>query len=309
MKWWYEPLSKYKHTVDSYDDVLSEIVNVCRFKIGKHIVPNYYIYNDEVGLVDIIKGSEIDPLSIARTKYGGLGYDISLSERKETHEEEYRRIDDIVHRKYKRNVNELIDIEDKLNIAEGNYIEEEIAMNEGKLLVKEYGIKYDIGYKLTPYITRIIETVCLDESDIRNSENIYSFLTEEYDIQHFTEEHSFVIAIKGTKLIGIYPMSKGTDSSCDMSPRMIFKFLLLIGANSFFIVHNHPNGIAVMSQEDYEITLDIIKASEFMDIEFINHIIIGMNDYECIKEDVLEMQNMKCHNVESYYDNYDIEFN
>ena len=309
MKWWYEPLSKYKHTVDSYDEILSEIVNVCRFKIGKHVVPNYYIYNDEDGLVDIIKGSEIDPLSIARTKFGGLGYDISLSERKNNHEEEYKRIDNIVHRKYERNKNELIEIEEKLNIAEGSYIEEEIIMNEGKLLVKEYGIKYDIGYKLTPYITRTIETSYLNDSDIRNCDNIYSFLTEEYDIQHFTEEHSYVFAIKGSKLLGIYPMSKGTDSSCDMSPRMIFKFLLLIGANSFFIVHNHPNGIAIMSQEDYEITLDIIQAADFMDIEFINHIIIGKNDYECIKEDILEMQEMNCSNVEKYYNNYDIEFN
>ena len=307
MKWWYEPLKSHKHTVDTYEEVLTEIVNMCRFKMGKHEVPNYYIYNNEQGLVDIIKGSEIDPLSIARTSYGGLGYDIELKEVKNTFEEEYPRIQAIVNRTYKRSPEELIDIQEKLNIAQGDSIEEELAMSEGKVLLKEFNIKYDAGYNLVPYATRSFETGCIDYSDVYDCSNIPEFLKEEYDVEHLTEEHSFVFAIKGSKMLGVYPMSKGTDGNCDMSPRMIFKFLLLVGANSFIIAHNHPNGNSYMSQDDYEITCDIIKAAKFMDIEFVDHVIIGKDDYSLIKEDVIEMQNMNCTNVMDYYEIYSFD--
>ena len=141
-------------------------------------------------------------------------------------------------------------------------------------------------------------------NDIRN---VYTMLNEIYDINHLTEEHSYIVAFKGSNLLGTYLLSKGTDTSCDMNPRIIYKFLLLSGASSFIIVHNHPLGDLKMSQEDYDVTKTIIETSELMDIEFIDHIIISDNNWICLMEDIREMDISDCSNIKEYYENIESE--
>ena len=45
------------------------------------------------------------------------------------------------------------------------------------------------------------------------------------------------------------------------------------------LVHNHPSGNLTPSQSDVHITKKIKKAGELMDIQLLDHLIVGDNDY------------------------------
>ena len=308
MSWWYTPQDKDKfHKWDEYEDVVFAIAAKCRFKMDKHIVPNYYIYNDN-GLVDIIKGSEIDPLSILR--FDDTENDRAfLSDYREVCEdgdEEFQRLLAIVGRKYYRNAEQLNKIKETVTYCLETYDSIEDIDMWDKYSVKEYSMKYMHGNNLEAYIQRIIniDKNRMKSLEARDMRNIPIILEEAYDMSKLPEECCAVVAYNGDKLIGFTIISKGTSNSCDMDAKVIFRFLLLVGASDFVIVHNHPQGEPRMSQADYEITKSLLQASDFMNINMIEHIIIGIDDYDEILLKVKEMNGYNCSDVFEYYNNY-----
>jgi DNA repair protein RadC len=79
----------------------------------------------------------------------------------------------------------------------------------------------------------------------------------------------------------------GTLDSCPFHPRDIFRVLLRQNAHSFLLYHSHPSGNSEPSSQDLLITESLIKASEFMHIELIDHIIVTKEDYFSFKDNRL----------------------
>lgn len=118
---------------------------------------------------------------------------------------------------------------------------------------------------------------------LTSPEQIYLFLKDQVELK--TQEH----------LIGLYLNTKGelikkrilfigTLNSSVIHPREIFKHAVLHSAASMVIVHNHPSGDPSPSNSDIEVTKIIHKNSMMMDIELLDHVIIGRNRYFSFKE-------------------------
>lgn len=58
----------------------------------------------------------------------------------------------------------------------------------------------------------------------------------------------------------------------------IFKAACLCNASEIMLFHNHPSGQAEKSEEDEQITKQLVKAGKLMGIPLIDHIIIGAGD-------------------------------
>src|SRR5260221_2250719 len=58
-------------------------------------------------------------------------------------------------------------------------------------------------------------------------------------------------------------------------PREVFRSAILRNAASIIIVHNHPSGNAAPSQEDLQITKQIVEAGKIMGILVLDHIIFA----------------------------------
>lgn len=52
----------------------------------------------------------------------------------------------------------------------------------------------------------------------------------------------------------------------------------------FILIHNHPSGDATPSPSDIELTKEILKGAEILRLNFLDHIVIGNNDYKSIME-------------------------
>ena len=97
-----------------------------------------------------------------------------------------------------------------------------------------------------------------------------------YNASVLTEEYMWMIALD-TKCnpIGIFEISHGTVNASLISPREIFMRLCLCGATNFVLIHNHPSGDITPSKEDINVTTQMKEAGKLMNINLLDHIIVG----------------------------------
>ena len=79
-------------------------------------------------------------------------------------------------------------------------------------------------------------------------------------------------------------VSIGTINSCIGHPREIFKSAIVKSAASIIIVHNHPSGDPSPSTEDLTLTRAALQAGKLLDIEVLDHIIVGRGRFISLKE-------------------------
>ncbi len=73
-----------------------------------------------------------------------------------------------------------------------------------------------------------------------------------------------------------------SEGSLDVAPlylREIVKKVLFYGAAAIIVVHNHPSGSPVPSENDWIITDKIIKACKVFDVSVHDHIIVTKDSY------------------------------
>ena len=308
MKWWYTPQNGELYKWNEWEDVVFAIATMCRHKMENHVVPNYYIYCD-IGLVDIIKGSELDVLSILRNgddkldNYKHIYSD--YSERYEDVDEDFERLLAIVRRTYIKPDAQIL-FEKKEIDRINDTVERDFEMERilDKTIIKEYKMKYIHGNNAAAYVSNMTQIsnyklVSELDGDVRN---IPVILDELYDLRKVTEEYCFVFAYNSNNLIGFTCIAHGTIDKCPMDARVIFRFLLLVGATDYIIIHNHPLGKCEMSQLDYEVTKSLLKASEFINITMLEHLIIGKDGYEEVLTDVFDMESLDITDVRKYYE-------
>jgi DNA repair protein RadC len=67
----------------------------------------------------------------------------------------------------------------------------------------------------------------------------------------------------------------GTANASIVGLREIFREAVREGAVSLIVAHNHPSGDPDPSTEDIEVTAKIKEAGRLLDIELLDHVIIG----------------------------------
>ena len=105
------------------------------------------------------------------------------------------------------------------------------------------------------------------------------------NMQFLKKEHlrGLFLDVKN-KLLRDELISVGTVDRTLSHPREIFRPAIEVSAVSFILVHNHPSGDPTPSVEDIEFTKKIKQVSEIMEIDFLDHIIIGDNIFVSLKE-------------------------
>lgn len=97
------------------------------------------------------------------------------------------------------------------------------------------------------------------------------------------------------KLIDVEDLFKGSLTSSTIYPREIIKKAIKHNAISLIFIHNHPSGDPEPSPSDKDITKDLVFAGKLMQIEVLDHIIIGDSKYFSFADDGL---------IEKYNQNY-----
>lgn len=88
------------------------------------------------------------------------------------------------------------------------------------------------------------------------------------------ESFNVLFLNKKNHVKGFYELSKGGIDSTVVDIRLLFGIALKSCSTGIIISHNHPSGSLKRSKADDLITKKIAKASKFLDIAFLDHIIM-----------------------------------
>lgn len=131
--------------------------------------------------------------------------------------------------------------------------------------------------------TRIAQAKARKTLCYHNPYSIAEFYMERF--RHQNVEYILLIMFdSGMHVIGEHILSKGTVNASLLSPREVFIQAFKEQAAGIMILHNHPGGNPVPSDNDLQITERINEAGTLMDIPLIDHIILGDNSYFSFKE-------------------------
>lgn len=119
---------------------------------------------------------------------------------------------------------------------------------------------------------------------IEKSEDIYNFLKEELADKKNEFFYAILLDTKNV-IISKELITKGTLDASLVHPREAFRPAIKKSAKSIIFAHNHPSGNPRPSEEDYNITRRLVDAGNLLDINVLDHIIIGENDYYSFKKE------------------------
>lgn len=107
---------------------------------------------------------------------------------------------------------------------------------------------------------------------VTDPSDLYSYLVP---WQYKAKEHFLAITLDAQcQVINIHEISSGLVNQCLSHPREIFRAAVLDSAVFVIIAHNHPSGGMEFTEEDIELTSEMIKAGEVMKIPVLDHILI-----------------------------------
>ena len=101
------------------------------------------------------------------------------------------------------------------------------------------------------------------------------------------KEHLLVIPVDAAaKPVGIEIVSIGSLNGAVLEPREVFKHAILSNAAGILIIHNHPSGNVIPSEEDCRVTERVRQAGDLLGIPVLDHIILGDEEmYLSMKEE------------------------
>ncbi len=104
-------------------------------------------------------------------------------------------------------------------------------------------------------------------------------------LRYEQREHFALLLLDTKNQVMAFPdVSIGSLNASIVHPREVFRCAISYAASSIILVHNHPSGDPSPSKEDLNVTKRLLKAGEILDIEILDHIIIGDNKYTSLKE-------------------------
>jgi len=135
------------------------------------------------------------------------------------------------------------------------------------------------GIKLVQEVARkFLKERIMDKPIYTSSQEIFDYLY--HSMRDLKKEVFKVIYLNSqNQIIDIASLFAGTVNSSVISPREVVEGAIKHSAVSLIFVHNHPSGKPQPSQNDKEVTRDLVYAASIMQIKVLDHIIIGDNTY------------------------------
>jgi DNA repair protein RadC len=120
-----------------------------------------------------------------------------------------------------------------------------------------------------------------DRPQIRTSGDAERIFRSFWDQETIELQETFMIILlnRANRVIGVYKVSLGGLTGTVADVRLIFVAALKAAAGSIILAHNHPSGNLNPSGEDSRLTQKIKDAGKLLDIQILDHLILGEEGY------------------------------
>ena len=104
---------------------------------------------------------------------------------------------------------------------------------------------------------------------------VCEYMKDAFDELPLSEAFWVILLDRRNNPMGRHRISIGTATSTLAHPREVFRVAVLGSAACVILVHNHPSGDPSASAADIQLTRQMREAGKVLDIEVMDHIIIG----------------------------------
>jgi DNA repair protein RadC len=106
-----------------------------------------------------------------------------------------------------------------------------------------------------------------------------------YEMSALEQEHLRVLLLDTRNhVLDIVEVYKGSVNSSQVHVGELFKAAIRRNASALIVVHNHPSGDPTPSPDDVAVTRAIIQAGKLLDVEVLDHMVIGQGRWVSLKE-------------------------
>ena len=98
------------------------------------------------------------------------------------------------------------------------------------------------------------------------------------DIKH-VESFYILLLNRANRAVGIKHISTGGLAGTVADPKVIMQTALKANASSVILCHNHPSDSIKPSQNDIDLTEKLKSAGDLLDIQVLDHLILGWESY------------------------------
>ena len=111
------------------------------------------------------------------------------------------------------------------------------------------------------------------------SQTAYEQIVNIWPDIEYRESFAVLLLSRGMKILGLSWVSLGGVSGTVVDSKIISQAALKANANSIILIHNHPSGTLMPSDQDLRITKKIVSGAKLLDIDVPDHIIITSESY------------------------------
>ena len=122
-----------------------------------------------------------------------------------------------------------------------------------------------------------------DQFIVRSPTDAAQFLMAE--MSHLEQEHFRVLYLNTrNRLLGSETVYVGNLNASHIRVSEVFREAVKRNCASLIVAHNHPSGDPTPSPEDVEVTRLLVAAGKLLDIEVLDHLIIGQQRFVSLRE-------------------------
>jgi DNA repair protein RadC len=107
----------------------------------------------------------------------------------------------------------------------------------------------------------------------------------QYEMQALEQEHLRVLLLdRRNRVLEIVDLYRGSVSSSQIRVGEIFREAVRKNASAIIVAHNHPSGDPTPSPDDVAVTRAILQAGKMLDVDVLDHLVIGQGRWVSLKE-------------------------
>ena len=118
----------------------------------------------------------------------------------------------------------------------------------------------------------------IDFKKVERPDQVVAYMAGAFDANPLQESFWVILLDRKSHAIARQMVTLGTLTSTLVHPREVFRPAILAGAAAVVVVHNHPSGDPAPSSADFQVTRQLREAAKVLDIEFIDHVVIGQKE-------------------------------
>ena len=124
----------------------------------------------------------------------------------------------------------------------------------------------------------------LEERPSINSPSDAASLVQ-YEMSALEQEHLRVMLLdRRNRVLETVEVYKGSVNSSQVRVGELFKEAIRKNASAIIVIHNHPSGDPTPSPDDVAVTRAIVQAGKLLDVEVLDHLVIGQGRWVSLKE-------------------------